>query len=149
MRYLALHLRRTSVFVRTVMRSLAIKTHKRSSALRTFVYEADGKKVLLPRILVHSYYLRDYLAALLHIHHIVESEVEFAYYVGIMQRCPLDNRSCKLHWVEIRHRRYLACTADLIGHFAQACAFPFRLEFICDSPARRFCRIAEFALLPQ
>ena len=98
-------------------------------------------------VLIHSRNLRNDFAALFHVHHIAQMQVERFDDVGIVERCTFHHRTRKLNRFQIGHGGYRSRTSHLICHLQQFGASLFRLKFISDGPARRLGREAQVALL--
>ena len=149
MLYLALYLRRASCVIRTIVASLAGIAHKGRATFGAMCGKGYRSGIRLSAVFSHSHYLRDYLAALFHIHEVAFVKIETLDEVLIVECGASDCSSGKMHGVHICHGSDGACATHLICHLEQACAGALRLVFVCYGPSRRLGRHAERTLLAQ
>ena len=144
---LTLDLRRTCRIIGTIMGRFAFVTCQRAATFRTFIDETDLITHHKTGIHIHSNNLRNDFAALFHIHHIADVQVEPFNDVGIVQRSTLHHRTCQLNRIQIGHRCYGTCTSYLISYQIQTGTSSFSLEFISNSPTGRLGGISQITLL--
>ena len=149
MLYLALDLRRTCRIIGAIMGRFALITCQRTAAFRTFVDETDLIAYHKTGIHIHTYNLRNDFAALFHINHIANMQVESFDDVGIMQGSTFHHRTGQLNRIQIGHRCYSTSTSDLICHHIQSGACPFCLELVGYRPTGRLGCISQIALLTE
>lgn len=83
---------------------------------------------------------RNNFAALFHIDHIAEPDIEQRDLFGIVQRSPFDGCTGQRHRIEVGDRRHRPGTPDLKIDRQQPGAGLFRFEFIGYGPARSLGR---------
>ena len=143
----ALYLCGATVFVRAVMCGFVLVAYQSAAAFRTVCDESHLLASFRTCVLVHSRNLRNDFAALFHVHHIAQMQVERLDDVGIVERSTFHHRTRKLNRFQIGHGSYRSRTSHLIRHLQQFGASLFRLKFISDGPARRLGRETQVALL--
>ena len=149
MLYATLYLRWAARIIRTIMRSFALVTHKRSAALRAAVNKLHG--LCLSRTLryINAYNLRDNLSTLLNVDVIADMQVEVLDKVLIVKRSTLHHCTGKSHGIHVSHRRYGACSTYLERHTLKTCRSLLSLELISNSPTRRLGCITQVLLLTE
>ena len=144
-----LDLRRTAGIVGAVPDGLALIAHQRRAALWTAAYELHGLGNDGALVDVDADNLRDNLAALLHVDHVAQVQVERADEVLVVQRGAAHGGACQLHGLHVGHRGDGTGAAHLIGDLQQARLGTLGLELVGNGPAGRLGGIAQRTLLLQ
>ena len=147
MLYPTLNLRRTSHVVWAIVSRFALVSHKFRATFGASGYEFYRVAFGFSSGFINANDLRNNLTALLDIDIVVLVQSEFCYDVGVVERCPLNGRSCKLNRLHHGNRSYRACASHLIDDIFKQSTFAFGLEFVCDCPSWRLCSHAQMTLL--
>ena len=92
---------------------------------------------------------RDDLATLLYADCVAVVQVKPCHFVEVVEGGALHGCTCEAHGCEIGYRRHGTGATDLEFYRQKRRVSAFRLEFVCDGPARALARAAEFSLLLQ
>ena len=142
-------LRPASPLVGTHPCRFALDTLQCGAARRAVGDKRDGVAAWLAALLVNAHDFWDDFTAFFHIEHISLMDVQLGDNVGIVQRCPLDDRAAQQHGIKVGYGRDDSRASHLKGNELQFGAFAFRSEFIGDGPSRRLGGGTQVQLLAQ